>query len=76
MPRNNGFYRIQTDQVIVPDHLQHDTGCPGDPQGDIRTGYAMTQAELKATSKLDRTQGGKPTIDRVRWDCREEIVAV
>lgn len=62
------YWRIYTQQVIVPDHLQRDTGIDGDPQGDIRTGYALTRRELAELARADRAQGGKPTIAKVALD--------
>lgn len=66
------FWRIVTDAVIVPDHLQRETGLPGDPQGDIRTGYAETKAELMPLARLDRANGGCPSICKVRPPTPEE----
>lgn len=66
------FWRIVTDEVIVPDHLQHETGLPGDPCGDICTGYARTKAELLAIARLDRANGGRPVISRVRPPTEED----
>lgn len=62
-------YRITTTAVIVPDHLQRDTGLPGDPQGDIRTGYAETRRELEPLAHLDRANGGSPEINPYPFPC-------
>lgn len=64
------IWRIMTDHVIVPDGYQRETGLPGDPRGDIRTGFARTRAELEDLAKADRTQGGSPVIERVAWSER------
>ncbi len=66
------FWRIITDQVVVPDHLQRETGLPGDPRGDICTGYARTKAELIPLARLDRANGGRPVISRVRPPTEED----
>ncbi len=72
----SNIYRITTVCVIVPDHLQRDTGLPHDPQGDIRTGYAATKKELLDLARLDRSEAtayvgsdkGRPNIEKVRWN--------
>jgi hypothetical protein len=59
------YWRIYTTRVIVPAALQRDTGLPGDPHGRYDTGYARTKRELIGLARLDRSEGGRPTITRM-----------
>lgn len=60
------FYRIRTERASVPDHFRHETRLPGDPVGDMHTGYALRRRELLMLALNDRALGGEPRIEKVR----------
>lgn len=59
------FFRIVTEFVAVPEHLQRDTHLPGDPIGNQRTGFSEFRRELLTMAMLDRAKGGHPVITKI-----------
>jgi hypothetical protein len=59
------FFRIVTEYVNVPEHLQLHTRLPGDPRGDSTTGFCQFRRELLTIAMLDRAKGGHRLIHKI-----------